>query len=146
MKKIVLAAGLLAMSLSLPVHAEESKAGGLEFSGNVDVVTGWQHDDGASFSPTLAVPGGFVSFPGTGLLGDFRGANAPHRDRPSSGSWSSASWRRSPPPAAAAAAARIAISFTTPTSASIPASTGRCGTSSTSNAREPASPAWRRRS
>jgi len=80
MKKIVLAAGLLAMSLSLPVHAEESKAGGLEFSGNVDVVTGWQHDDGASFSPTLAVPGGFVAFPGTGLLGDFRGATAPHRD------------------------------------------------------------------
>jgi len=80
MKKIALAAGLLMMSLSLPSHAEESKAGGLEFSGNVDVVTGWQHDDRASFSPTLAVPGGFVAFPGSGLLGDFRGANAPSRD------------------------------------------------------------------
>lgn len=72
MKKLTIAAGLLAMSLSLPSYAAESAAGGLEFSGNVTVVTGWQHDDAASFSP----PG----FPGSGGLGDFRGPNAPNRD------------------------------------------------------------------
>jgi putative OmpL-like beta-barrel porin-2 len=72
MKKLSLLIGLLALAFSLPLHAEESKAGGLEFSGNVDVVTGWQHDNGASYSP-----GGF---PGSGQLGDFRGSNTPNRD------------------------------------------------------------------
>jgi hypothetical protein len=72
MKKLTIAIALLAMSLGLQARAEESKAGGLEFSGFVDTVVGWQHDDAASFSP----PG----FPGSGQLGDFRGPNAPTRD------------------------------------------------------------------
>lgn len=72
MKKLTIMAGILALGLSFSAHAEESKAGGLEFSGNVDIVTGWQHDDGASYSP----PG----FPAGGQLLDFRGANTPNRD------------------------------------------------------------------
>lgn len=68
MKKLAIAAGLLAMSVSLAAHAEESKAGGVEFSGNVDIVTGWQHDDSSAI--------GDVS----GGLRDFRGATAPKRD------------------------------------------------------------------
>ncbi len=68
MKKIAIAAGLLALSLSLPVHAEESKAGGLEFSGNVSIVTGWQHDDSAAL-PTLG-----------GEFDLMRGFRAPSRD------------------------------------------------------------------
>lgn len=68
MKKLALAASLLALSVSLPAHAEESKAGGVEFSGNVDIVTGWQHDDSAAI--------GDVS----GQLRDFRGATTPSRD------------------------------------------------------------------
>ncbi|HKY62315.1 MAG TPA: porin [bacterium] len=68
MKKLTIAASLLALSLSLPVHAEDSAAGGVEFSGNVDIVTGWQHDDNAAI--------GDIS----GGLRDFRGATAPNRD------------------------------------------------------------------
>ncbi|MBF0491263.1 MAG: outer membrane beta-barrel protein [Deltaproteobacteria bacterium] len=47
----------------------ESKAGGLQLSGNIDVVTGWQHDD----SNALGTPVG-------GQLGWFRGATAPKHD------------------------------------------------------------------
>ncbi len=68
MKKLSLFAGLMALAISLPAIAEESSAGGLEFSGNIDVVTGWQHDDNAAI--------GDIS----GQLRDFRGATAPNRD------------------------------------------------------------------
>ncbi len=64
--------GFLVMALCLKARAEESKAGGLEFSGNVDIVTGWQHDSVNAYTP----PG----FPGGGQLLDFRGASAPGRD------------------------------------------------------------------
>lgn len=101
MKKLVasgLAYALTAFCLSAPTSAAESKAGGVEFSGNVDVVTGWQHDDGASTDgPTGAFPrqaGGSCSFgagglgcnaadgagSGSGQLGDFRGLARPSRD------------------------------------------------------------------
>ncbi|HCU24091.1 MAG TPA: hypothetical protein DF383_03660, partial [Deltaproteobacteria bacterium] len=68
MKKITIMTTLLALSLSLGAHAAQSQAGGVEFSGNVDVVTGWQHDDNAAI--------GDIS----GQMRDFRGATAPNRD------------------------------------------------------------------
>ncbi|MCE9623905.1 MAG: porin [Deltaproteobacteria bacterium] len=101
MKKSVylaLAATLASLSLPTSLLAKDSKAGGVEFSGNVDVVTGWQHDDGASTDgPAGAFPrqaGGSCSFgagglgcnaadgagAGSGQLGDFRGLAAPNRD------------------------------------------------------------------
>lgn len=63
--------------------AEKSAAGGLELSGNVDVVTGWQHDgdhtnpNGAEASAINSVDS---SGAGVGQLGDFRGPSAPSRD------------------------------------------------------------------
>jgi len=68
MKKLLLAVSLMAVGFSLPAHAEESKAGGLEFSGNASVLVGWQHDDGAAL-PTLG-----------GEFDVIRGLRAPHRD------------------------------------------------------------------
>lgn len=81
---------LVIFSLTLPAlgHTAESALGGVEFSGHVDVVTGWQHDD----SNTLDF--GSCSFglgglgcnavdsigSGYGELGNFRGLGAPSRD------------------------------------------------------------------
>ncbi|MFO1464001.1 MAG: porin [bacterium] len=101
MKKL----SLYALTLSLTsltamgqALSRESAAAGIEFSGNVDIVTGWQHDDGATTDgPTGVFPGqtgGSCSFgpgglgcnsiddrgSGSGLLGDFRGLAAPSRD------------------------------------------------------------------
>ena len=88
---LVAAAALLSAT---PLQAKEKKsaAGGLELSGNVDVVTGWQHDNGASeglgLAPTVA-PGGFLPNVvndvdnigvGEGQLGDLRGIGGPKRD------------------------------------------------------------------
>lgn len=50
-------------------QAADSKGGGLELSGNIDVVTGWQHDNKNSV-------GDFAG----GQLGWFRGPTAPGRD------------------------------------------------------------------
>lgn len=69
MKKILFAF-LMTSLMSLSVaHAGDSKAGGLELSGNIDVVSGWQHDGNNS-------AGDFAG----GQLGWFRGATAPGRD------------------------------------------------------------------
>ncbi len=70
MKKKYLASSLLALSLcAAPSWAGESKAGGLELSGNIDVVTGWQRDDSHAL-------GTYVG----GQLGYFRGSPAAKHD------------------------------------------------------------------
>ncbi len=63
----ILAAGLLAMSLSVPAYAADSAAGGLEFSGNTSILSGWQQDDGSA----LPGPGGEFALE--------RGLRAPNR-------------------------------------------------------------------
>lgn len=68
MKKLTLAVSLLALSISLPAQAAESVAGGLEFSGNASILTGWQHDDSKAI-PTLG-----------GEFALIRGLRAPNRD------------------------------------------------------------------
>lgn len=68
MKRLTLAIGLLAASLSLPAYGAESAAGGLEFSGNASILTGWQHDDSAA----LPIFGGEFALE--------RGPMAPSRD------------------------------------------------------------------
>lgn len=82
MKRLTLAVSLLALSLSLPAHAADSVAGGLEFSGNTSILVGWQHDDGSTISSSTGAP-----FPGPpaayGFGGEFaliRGPRAPNRD------------------------------------------------------------------
>ena len=69
MKKILVAL-VLACSLASPsLWAADSKAGGIELSGNIDTVTGWQYD-------TKDSVGDFAG----GQLGWFRGATSPNRD------------------------------------------------------------------
>ncbi len=69
MKKILFAF-LVSSFLSVSVaQAGDSKAGGLELSGNIDVVTGWQHDGKNSAGDSAG-----------GQLGWFRGATAPGQD------------------------------------------------------------------
>lgn len=68
MKKLTLAVSLLALSLSLPAYGAESVAGGLEFSGNTSILSGWQHDD----SSTIPGPGGEFAL--------VRGFRTPSRD------------------------------------------------------------------
>jgi hypothetical protein len=97
MKKLnacLLAASLVSTVGLSSIHAAESKAGGVEFSGNVDIVTGWQHDDGSTFDGPAPGVGGSCSFgpgglgcnavdtigSGSGQLGDFRGLAVPNRD------------------------------------------------------------------
>lgn len=89
-----LASSLFALSVAGSAVAAESKAGGVEFSGNIDVVTGWQHDDGSTFDGLAPGVGGSCAFgpgglgcnavdtagSGSGQLGDFRGLAYPHRD------------------------------------------------------------------
>src|SRR4029453_9047859 len=69
MKKMLLTLSMVSLLGSQPLWAAESKAGGLELSGNVDVVVGYQHDD----SDANGTFGG-------GQLGQFRGTTAPSRD------------------------------------------------------------------
>src|SRR4030095_6346499 len=69
MKKMLSVLSLVSLLGSQPLWAAESKAGGLELSGNVDVVVGYQHDDSDA-------NGTFVG----GQLGQFRGNTAPSRD------------------------------------------------------------------
>ncbi len=88
LKPLALGAALTALLSAGSVQAAESAAGGLEFSGNVTIVTGWQHDDGATIdfgSCSLGV--GVIgcndadsALSGTGGLGDFRGLGLPNRD------------------------------------------------------------------
>jgi hypothetical protein len=81
--KLLALAAVAALLSAAPLQAKEktSAAGGLEVSGNVDVVTGWQHDN--SHSQSL---GGFVVNDvdnlgvGEGQLGDLRGLGAPNHD------------------------------------------------------------------
>ncbi len=68
MKRLTLAVSLLALSLSVPAHAENSVAGGIEFSGNTSILTGWQYDDGSAI-PALG-----------GEFALIRGFRAPSRD------------------------------------------------------------------
>lgn len=85
-----MAAVLSALSLhAVSTEAASSKAGGVEFSGNVDIVTGWQHDDGSTVDPTGSCAYGIGGLgcnsaddagSGSGQLGDFRGLAAPNRD------------------------------------------------------------------
>ncbi|MBL7684879.1 MAG: outer membrane beta-barrel protein [Deltaproteobacteria bacterium] len=69
MKKATSLFLFLSLLASKPLFAAESKAGGLELSGNVDVVTGWQHDDKNATGIAIG-----------GQLGEFRGATSPSRD------------------------------------------------------------------
>jgi putative OmpL-like beta-barrel porin-2 len=92
MKKLgifALAAALASFTAIGSSRAAESAAGGLEFSGNVDVVTGWQHDDGGTYDPLGSCPNGLgglgcnaidTAGSGSGQLGDFRGLATPNRD------------------------------------------------------------------
>lgn len=91
MKKIlnvVLGAMLITMLTAPAVNAASSVAGGLEFSGHIDVVTGWQHDDAStsdfgscSFGPGILGCNDIDSAgSGYGELGDFRGLGTPSRD------------------------------------------------------------------
>lgn len=70
---VVAAAALLSAT---PLHAKEKKsaAGGLEVSGNVDVVTGWQHDS-KNVVGMLSLVNDYDTAVtvGEGQLGDFRG-------------------------------------------------------------------------
>ncbi|MBL7685786.1 MAG: outer membrane beta-barrel protein, partial [Deltaproteobacteria bacterium] len=86
MKKQTLLALVAAAALvsAGPLSAKEKKsaAGGLELSGNVDVVTGWQHDSAnaggvTSVANDADTPAGTI---GEGQLGDLRGIGAPKQD------------------------------------------------------------------
>jgi hypothetical protein len=87
----VLGLAVLLVSSLIPKKssAVESAAGGLEFSGHIDVVTGWQHDDNSTIDPFGSCSfgaGGLgcnsvdSAFSGVGGLGDFRGLGTPNRD------------------------------------------------------------------
>jgi len=92
MKRLCLIAlGIIIASLAIvyPGWAKDSKIGGLEFSGNVDVLAGWQHDDSHAFDPSGSCPYGIGGLgcnaadtvgTGSGQLGDFRGLAQPSRD------------------------------------------------------------------
>jgi len=94
----VLAFAAAILLVGVPAMGAESAAGGIEFSGNVDVVTGWQHDDGGTYETLGSCPYGIGGFAipgvpvglgcnaidtagsGSGQLGEFRGLAAPNRD------------------------------------------------------------------
>jgi hypothetical protein len=60
--------------------AGKGAAGGLELSGNVDVVTGWQHDNSNAGFVTNTVNNVDTLGSGEGQLGDLRGIGAPNHD------------------------------------------------------------------
>src|SRR4029450_11724181 len=64
------------------IHAAEKKsaAGGLEVSGNVDVVTGWQADTSNAGGSISIINASDSAGSGEGQLGDFRGLATPNRD------------------------------------------------------------------
>jgi len=98
LRSLALAVTLVSLTTATSALAKDSKAAGIEFSGNVDIVTGWQHDDGSTTDgPTGFIPGqvgGSCSLgpgglgcnsiddrgSGSGQLGDFRGLARPTRD------------------------------------------------------------------
>ncbi len=85
MKKLALSALVIATAFmgvgSLQAADKGSAAGGLELSGNVDVVTGWQHDSKNSLGGVDGVNDvDNAGLLGAGQLGDFRGPSAPYRD------------------------------------------------------------------
>ncbi len=69
MKKILMALAVACSLASPNLWAADSKAGGIELSGNIDTVAGWQRD-------TKDSVGDFAG----GQLGWFRGATSPNRD------------------------------------------------------------------
>jgi putative OmpL-like beta-barrel porin-2 len=78
---LALAAAVALLSASALQAAEKkSAAGGLELSGNADVVTGWQHDTSNAGGAISGVNAADDAGSGEGQLGDFRGVGAPHRD------------------------------------------------------------------
>lgn len=87
-KPLALAIALLSTVSMGSARAAESVAGGLELSGYVDIVTGWQHDDTATSdfgSCSFGIGGlGCNSVDGAGSgygeLGNFRGLGTPNRD------------------------------------------------------------------
>ncbi len=86
MKKLGLLAVAAAVALTAgSLQAKDGSAGGLELSGNIDVVTGWQHDSanigGGTFGMLNSVNDADTSGTiGGGQLGDFRGVDTPRRD------------------------------------------------------------------
>ncbi len=85
MKKLALSAMVIATALvgagSLQAGDKGSAAGGLELSGNVDVVTGWQHDSKNSQGLLNSInDADNATLLGEGQLGDFRGQGAAYRD------------------------------------------------------------------
>lgn len=85
MKKLALSALVIATAFvgvgSLQAADKGSAAGGLELSGNVDVVTGWQHDSKNSQGLINTVNDtDNAGLLGEGQLGDFRGQGAAFRD------------------------------------------------------------------
>ncbi len=85
MKKLGLSALVIAAALvgatSLKAADKGSAAGGLELSGNVDVVTGWQHDSKNAGALTNFVNDAQTAgLMGEGQLGDLRGIGAAFKD------------------------------------------------------------------
>lgn len=85
MKKLALSALVIATAFigvgSLQAGDKGSAAGGLELSGNVDVVTGWQHDSVNSQSLVNTVnDADNAGLLGEGQLGDFRGIGGSGKD------------------------------------------------------------------
>jgi len=87
MKKLGLLALVATVSLvsagTLNAADKKSAAGGLELSGNVTVVTGWQNDNKYVSGPGTTISGvNDIDTAGAGLgqLGDFRGNAAPSKD------------------------------------------------------------------
>ncbi len=68
MKKLLSLVVVLFLAASQTSWGAESKAGGLELSGNIDVVTGFQYDDSNALGTAIG-----------GQLGEFRGATAPSK-------------------------------------------------------------------
>jgi len=65
---------------SLNAAEKKGAAGGLEVSGNVDVVTGWQHDTSNAGGSISLINAADSAGSGEGQLGDFRGIGTPNRD------------------------------------------------------------------
>lgn len=87
-KALVLLTVLGSLGPLQSANAAESRAGGVEFSGNIDVVVGFQQDDGSALDPTGSCAYGIgglgcnsvdTAGSGSGQLGDFRGLAAPNR-------------------------------------------------------------------
>lgn len=81
---------VLSSAVSLKAADKKGSPGGLELSGNVDVVTGWQHDsknadtfvgtNGTNAIVSTINDADNTGLLGEGQLGDFRGLGSPRRD------------------------------------------------------------------